>query len=70
MEPHAFLRVVEVPFQGEALKFIGPEDFIAMKVFAGGPMDLIDAARAMPLAPWQTPTIDTGTRPFAQTRAR
>ncbi|MGO9992008.1 MAG: hypothetical protein ACLPTF_05790 [Steroidobacteraceae bacterium] len=47
MESHAFLRLVEVPFQGQALKFIGREDFIAMKVFAGGPMDLIDAARAI-----------------------
>jgi hypothetical protein len=47
MEPHAFSRLVEIPFQGKALKFIGREDFIAMKVFAGGPMDLIDAARAI-----------------------
>lgn len=47
MEPQAFSRVVEVPFQGETLKFIGREDFIAMKVFAGGPMDMIDAARAI-----------------------
>jgi predicted nucleotidyltransferase len=47
MEPKAFLRALDVPFQGEVLKFIGREDFIAMKVFAGGPMDLIDAARAI-----------------------
>jgi hypothetical protein len=47
MEPLAFSRVVEVPFQGKALKFIGREDFIAMKVFAGGPLDLIDAVRAI-----------------------
>jgi hypothetical protein len=30
MEPQAFSRVVEVPFQGSTLKFIGREDFIAM----------------------------------------
>jgi predicted nucleotidyltransferase len=47
LEPQAFSRVVEVPFQGSMLKFIGREDFIAMKVFAGGPMDLVDAARAI-----------------------
>ena len=46
-EPQAFSRVVEVPFQGSSLKFIGREDFIAMKVFAGGPVDLIDAKRAI-----------------------
>jgi hypothetical protein len=47
MEPQAFSRGIEVPFQGVALKFIGREDFIAMKVFAGGPLDLIDASRAI-----------------------
>ncbi len=46
-DPHAFSRLVEIPFQGATLKFIGREDFIAMKVFAGGPMDLVDAARAI-----------------------
>jgi hypothetical protein len=46
-EPQAFARVVEVPFQGSSLKFIGREDFIAMKVFAGGPVDLVDATRAI-----------------------
>jgi len=41
MKSDAFLRLVEVPFQGQALKFIVREDFIAMKVFAGGePLDL------------------------------
>jgi predicted nucleotidyltransferase len=50
MEPKAFSRVLEVPFQGEVLRFIGREDFIAMKAFAGGPLDLIDAARAISAA--------------------
>jgi hypothetical protein len=50
LEPNAFSRAVDVPFQGEVLRFIGREDFIAMKVFAGGPMDLIDAARAISAA--------------------
>lgn len=47
MEPQVFLRAVDIPFQGSSLKFVGREDFIAMKVFAGGPMDLLDAARAI-----------------------
>jgi predicted nucleotidyltransferase len=47
MDPQAFSRVIEVPFQGRTLKFIGREDFIAMKAFAGGPTDLADAARAI-----------------------
>lgn len=47
MEPEAFLRAVEIPFQGAVLKFVGREDFIAMKAFAGGPVDLLDAARAI-----------------------
>ncbi len=50
MEPQAFSRVVEVPFQGSTVKFIGREDFIAMKAFAGGPMDLLDATRALSAA--------------------
>lgn len=47
LEQQAFSRAIEVPFQGETLQFIGREDFIAMKVFAGGPMDIIDATRAL-----------------------
>jgi predicted nucleotidyltransferase len=47
VEPKAFSRLVEVPFQGNTLKFVGREDFIAMKVFAGGPMDIVDATRAI-----------------------
>jgi predicted nucleotidyltransferase len=47
LESEAFSRLIEVPFQGKTLKFIGREDFIAMKVFAGGPVDLVDAERAI-----------------------
>jgi hypothetical protein len=43
-------RATTIPFQGKALKFIGREDFIAMKVFAGGPLDLLDASRAISAA--------------------
>lgn len=50
LDPQAFARAILVPFQGESLKFVGREDFIAMKVFAGGPMDLVDATRAVAAA--------------------
>jgi hypothetical protein len=47
MDPAALSRVIEVPFHGASLTVIGREDFIAMKVFAGGPLDLVDATRAI-----------------------
>ncbi len=42
----AFTRAIEVSFQGRGLRFIGREDFIAMKLFAHGPQDLSDARYA------------------------
>ena len=50
LERDAFARVVEVQFQGVALRVIGREDFIAMKVFAGGPQDRSDAKSAITAA--------------------
>jgi hypothetical protein len=50
LEPAAFSRVLEVGFQGERLRVIGREDFIAMKVFANGPQDVIDAQMALTAA--------------------
>jgi hypothetical protein len=50
LEPAAFSRLVDVPFQGERLKVIGHEDFIAMKLFAHGPQDLVDADVALAAA--------------------
>jgi len=47
LEPAAFERALEVPFQGQTLKVVGREDFIAMKVFAGGPQDLADARHVL-----------------------
>lgn len=40
LEDAVFTRVIEVAFEGEALRVVGAEDFIAMKVFAGGPQDI------------------------------
>jgi hypothetical protein len=46
MDPAAFARARNVTFFGESLSVVGREDFIAMKVFAGGPQDA-DARQAM-----------------------
>jgi hypothetical protein len=50
LEPAAFSRVFEVPFQGERLRVIGREDFIAMKLFAHGPQDIVGAELALKTA--------------------
>jgi hypothetical protein len=50
LELAAFARAIDVPFQGEVLKVLGREDFIATKVFAGGPQDLIDAQNTIAVA--------------------
>jgi hypothetical protein len=50
MSAAAFSRAIEVPFQGETLRVIGREDFIAMKLFAGGPIDIEDARRTIAAA--------------------
>lgn len=46
LDPKAFSRAMMVPFLGENLRIVGLEDFIAMKCFAGGPQDLLDARSA------------------------
>jgi hypothetical protein len=50
LDVEAFSRTVEIPFHGSTLAFIGREDFIAMKVFAAGPIDLADAVNAVAAA--------------------
>jgi predicted nucleotidyltransferase len=47
LDPQVFSRAVDVPFSGDTLRVVGREDFIAMKCFAGGPQDLIDARLAL-----------------------
>jgi predicted nucleotidyltransferase len=49
-DPAAFSRVIEVSLDGESLKFVGLEDFVAMKLFAGGPQDIADAQNALDAA--------------------
>jgi hypothetical protein len=46
LDPKAFSRGIEVQFLGDALRFVGREDFIAMKCFADGPQALLDAKDA------------------------
>ena len=46
LDPKVFSRAVEIPFLGQALRVVGREDFIAMKCFAGGPQDFVDARAA------------------------
>ncbi len=46
MDPEILSRTIEVPLLGVSLRIAGREDFIAMKCFAGGPQDIIDARSA------------------------
>ncbi len=47
LDPDSFTRTIAVPFQGETLQMIGREDFIAMKCYAGGSQDIVDARAAL-----------------------
>jgi hypothetical protein len=49
-DPQAFSRTIDVPLDGEPLRFVGLEDFIAMKIFAGSPQDASDATTAIQVA--------------------
>lgn len=46
LDPAFFSRTLEIPFRGVSLRFVGREDLIAMKCFAGSPQDLLDARSA------------------------
>lgn len=47
----ALARAIDVPFAGGVLRVLGREDFIASKLYAGGPRDLADARAALADAP-------------------
>ncbi len=51
MDPAAMERSSEVTLSGFPLKIIGREDFIALKVHAGGPQDLADARAVIAIDP-------------------
>ena len=46
-----FSRAIEVPYCGAQLRVIGYEDFLAMKLAAGGPQDLLDVEEALKVTP-------------------
>jgi hypothetical protein len=46
LDPKVFTRGIEVMFRDGTLRFVGREDFIAMKCFAQRPQDLLDAKAA------------------------
>jgi hypothetical protein len=51
LDPEAFSRALEVPFYGQRLRVISLEDFVAMKLFAHGPQDVVaDATAALEAA--------------------
>jgi predicted nucleotidyltransferase len=68
MDPEVFARTVEVPFMGVSLRIVGREDFIAMKCFAGGPQDMVDARSAYRRAqePVNIDLLRTVTRRFGR----
>lgn len=43
----AFSRAIEIPYCGSTLRVVGCEDFLAMKLAAGGPKDLLDVDEAL-----------------------
>jgi len=49
-DPGLFQRAIGVRLHGADLRIVGLEDFVAMKAFAGGPVDLLDAQRAIAAA--------------------
>jgi hypothetical protein len=51
MDPGLYARTSLIRFSGESLRVVGREDFIAMKIFAGGPQDISDARSAIAANP-------------------
>jgi len=49
MDPELLNRTRQVALAGATLEIVGREDFVAMKAFAGGPVDLADARAVMDL---------------------
>jgi hypothetical protein len=71
LDPEVFSRTVEVPLRGVSLRIVGREDFIAMKCFAGGPQDILDARSAYRSAqgPIDLDLLRTVTRRFGRDAA-
>ncbi|MBS0580687.1 MAG: hypothetical protein JSR36_15630 [Proteobacteria bacterium] len=71
LDPEIFSRTIGVPFADQVLRLAGREDFIAMKCFAGGPQDLLDARSAYDGAqgPIDLDLLRTVTRRFGRDAA-
>ena len=71
MDPRLFERTIEIPLMGEPLRFVGREDFIALKCFAGAPQDLLDARAVYERAqgPLDSDLLRTVTRRFGRDAA-
>ena len=71
LDPEVFSRAVAVPFMGVTLQIVSREDFIAMKCFAGGPQDILDAQAALDSAqaPIDLDSLRTVTRRFGRDAA-
>jgi hypothetical protein len=71
LDDKVFSRGVDVPFLGEILRIVGREDFVAMKCFAGGPQDILDARSAYHGAdgPLDLDLLRTVTRRFGRDAA-
>lgn len=50
LDPEAFSRSLTIPFLKTTIRVVSREDFIAMKCFAGGPQDIIDAREVIKVA--------------------
>jgi hypothetical protein len=71
LDPEIFSRSLEVKFRNETLRIVAREDFIALKCFAGGPQDLLDARSAYQAAPGliDLDLLRTATRRFGREAA-
>jgi hypothetical protein len=71
MDPDVFSRTIEVSFMGVDLRIVGREDFIALKCFAAGPQDMLDARSAYRHAqgPVNLDLLRTVTRRFGRDAA-
>jgi hypothetical protein len=71
MDPEIFSRSLQVKFRDQVLRIVGREDFIAVKCFAGGPQDVLDARSAYQaaLGPIDVDLLRTVTRRFGRAAA-
>jgi hypothetical protein len=71
LDSEAFARSISVPYRGGSLRVIGREDLIAMKCFAGGPLDVADARSLLKTAkePIDTDLLRKLTRRFGRSAA-